>query len=58
MTYTHWNAGEPNNYGGAENCVQFLGYPSYTWNDISCDEKASYTGISGDMCVLCEIDIE
>jgi hypothetical protein len=34
-TYTGWRRGEPNNYGGNENCVHTLanGY----WNDAPCD---------------------
>ena len=33
VTYTNWNAGEPNNFGAGEDFVEV--YPNGTWNDIS-----------------------
>ncbi len=33
-SYFHWASGEPNNYGGNENCVQM--YSSGCWNDVTC----------------------
>ncbi|MEY2540112.1 MAG: trimeric autotransporter adhesin [Verrucomicrobiota bacterium] len=34
FTFTDWAAGEPNNAGGVENCIQFIGSDG-TWNDGS-----------------------
>ncbi|CAI5766306.1 C-type lectin domain-containing protein [Podarcis lilfordi] len=33
-TYTKWSAGEPNNYGHGEDCVEMT--PRGWWNDVSC----------------------
>ena len=35
VTYTNWNAGEPNNAGGGEDCMEIL-WRSYAWNDNRC----------------------
>ena len=38
VNYTHWNAEEPNDSGGLEDCVEVLGGASAGyWNDNSCD---------------------
>ena len=37
--YTNWNAGEPNNAGGNENCTQM--FPNGKWNDLNCALGAS-----------------
>jgi hypothetical protein len=37
LTYTNWNQGEPNNVGGAENCVHMSSGVTWapgTWNDL------------------------
>ena len=34
--FEYWGEGEPNNYGGDENCGHFFGEPT-TWNDASCE---------------------
>ena len=39
-SYTNWNAGEPNNYGGNEHCLLF--YSSGKWNDDRCTTKRKY----------------
>ncbi|RWS18611.1 ladderlectin-like protein, partial [Leptotrombidium deliense] len=44
MEYSNWNPGEPNNWRGNENCIQFynnIGYPG-KWNDYGC-YKGEYT---------------
>jgi hypothetical protein len=42
MTYSHWNAGEPNNGNGhgAENCLHFWDQNG-TWNDAPCSDIIS-----------------
>ena len=40
VTVTDWYTGEPNNYGGNENCVHF-DY-SEIWNDDRCSKKHSF----------------
>ena len=37
-TYTQWDSGEPNNYGGREDCVHMRSKSSgYNWNDLACN---------------------
>lgn len=37
LVYSNWAPGEPNNNGGAENCVEI--FTNGQWNDKSCGEK-------------------
>lgn len=37
LIYSNWAPGEPNNNGGAENCVEI--FTNGQWNDKSCGEK-------------------
>jgi len=41
LTFTNWNAGEPTNSGGEEDCVEAL--PSHKWNDKHCNFELSVT---------------
>lgn len=38
MSYTNWYSGQPDNYGGNEDCVQIVRNesPPYGWNDNEC----------------------
>ena len=41
--YTNWQAGEPNNAGGGEDCAQINRfYPVDTWNDEPCNQALAY----------------
>ncbi|KAL1383408.1 hypothetical protein pipiens_013131 [Culex pipiens pipiens] len=37
--YQNWAAGEPNNAGGTENCVEVFNNIGVTWNDVDCGRK-------------------
>ncbi|OJH35531.1 CotH kinase family protein [Cystobacter ferrugineus] len=39
--YTAWASGEPNDYGGNEDCTQMLG-TNGAWNDSSCSDKHNF----------------
>lgn len=48
LTYSNWYQGEPNDYGGDEDCVlAFVGQGS--WNDVPCN--------AGVQAVVCEFII-
>lgn len=40
MTYSGWDTGEPNNYGGTENCIHI--YTNAKLNDNTCTNAFSY----------------
>ena len=43
FAWTKWHSGEPNNSGGDEHCMQFLGTAwnqvKNNWNDVACHRK-------------------
>ncbi|KAG7330528.1 hypothetical protein KOW79_006750 [Hemibagrus wyckioides] len=39
LTFTKWNPGQPDNYGGRESCVHITNHDYKDWNDISCDHS-------------------
>ncbi|XP_031441987.1 mannose-binding protein A-like [Clupea harengus] len=46
LSFKKWKQGEPNNYGGAEDCGM-IQKETGLWNDVSCDRKYH---------IVCEID--
>ena len=44
VAYTNWYTGEPNDSGGAEDCVEFLFTPHHEvkWNDKNCNRPLRY----------------
>jgi len=68
--YIKWGGGEPNNYGGDEDCVAFLSGGGDGWADIKCDITSDRTDLGylckvvsqqGDVCVcvcVCERERE
>ena len=44
--FENWSPGEPNNQGGAEDCIEFDSDPGHTvhdkWNDSPCSNKRNY----------------
>ncbi|XP_069106627.1 perlucin-like [Argopecten irradians] len=40
--YSNWEDGQPDNYGGSENCIQIRYDFNMHWNDEDCDEKDSF----------------
>uniref|UniRef100_A0A3Q2D0K7 C-type lectin domain-containing protein n=1 Tax=Cyprinodon variegatus TaxID=28743 RepID=A0A3Q2D0K7_CYPVA len=50
LDFTLWNAGEPNNAGGAEPCVHTNWGPVKKWNDKVCAEKYSFVCKARQVC--------
>lgn len=48
VIYTNWNAGEPNNDGGNEDCTQI--FPNGLWNDLPCNGGGSKSVIEVNLC--------
>jgi len=49
VTSHNWNAGEPNDSNGDEDCLLLDWYADWRWNDASCDRYRA--------CYACEIDM-
>ena len=39
VTVTDWYRGEPNNYGGNQDCVNFGHFRNRKWNDAPCTQE-------------------
>ncbi|CAG2214545.1 unnamed protein product [Mytilus edulis] len=51
VNFTSWSLGEPNDYGGGEDCAHFRLTKNYQWNDMPCttedgDNKPNIIGIT------------
>jgi hypothetical protein len=43
VTFTNWNAGEPNDYGQGEDCTEIIaGVGSNVWNDANCNGQRDF----------------
>ena len=49
--YTNWNDGEPNDWGGSEDCIEQLNeFGNFQWNDMPC-ESTQRTFVCEIICV-------
>ncbi|KAK9960245.1 hypothetical protein ABG768_010320 [Culter alburnus] len=44
--YTNWCSNEPNNYNGAENCLEISWTSNHCWNDASCLGSKKYVCVT------------
>lgn len=51
---SNWNTAEPNDAGGAEDCIEIIGSLSGKWNDVPCAPTATST--LGSFPFVCERD--
>lgn len=51
---SYWNTGEPNDAGGAEDCLEIVGSLAGKWNDVPCAPTA--TNPIGSYPFVCERD--
>ena len=42
IIYKNWNAGEPNNWNGAEDCVNLFMAKALSWNDQKCSDATCF----------------
>ncbi|XP_071171999.1 perlucin-like protein [Mytilus edulis] len=42
VNFTSWSLGEPNDYGGGEDCAHFRLTKNYQWNDMPCTNENGY----------------
>ena len=40
--YTNWHRGEPNNWGGNEDCTVVHSGGNAQWNDLNCNNKRAF----------------
>ncbi|MFO0749955.1 MAG: lectin-like protein [Myxococcota bacterium] len=40
--YSAWNGGEPNDYGGNEDCAHLVPWSGGLWNDLDCSREQPY----------------
>ena len=45
-SYTNWGGGEPNDYGGGEDCMQIT-FEDGNWNDNKCNVRSRRTRAAG-----------
>lgn len=50
VRFSHWNAQEPNNSGGNENCGHTNDRSLFKWNDIHCFNKYAFVCASRTLC--------
>ena len=48
VTFFSWMSAQPDNFSGAENCIELIDYSTYKWNDANCDVLNAF---------ICEIDL-
>ncbi|CAD7935455.1 unnamed protein product [Amoebophrya sp. A25] len=48
LGYTHWNRGEPNNWGGHEDCMTMIA--NGRWNDLSCGHRLYFVCSKASVC--------
>lgn len=55
VVLTNWNTGEPNDAGGAEDCMEVVGALNGVWNDVPCAPTPANPTI-GTYTFVCERD--
>ena len=39
LVFTNWQVGQPDNYGGAQDCGMIWYASGWKWDDVQCDSK-------------------
>jgi hypothetical protein len=42
LDFTRWDAGEPSDADGTDDCIRLRPLASGDWNDLPCDEQQPY----------------